>query len=216
LPKGHKETQPPESVWDLPHSRHFISLGVEWKQRIGLTASDRAKLDWQVYYSNYFGPDEKWIQARQISSSATIDWQLKPPWKIQLKASLGAGHSTQNIPLNKYFTLGVGQDSPLPLRAHPTVVDKHKGSNPIGRKYILGNLEFHRSLTRWRILEIKGQLFMDIGAVYRPPFGNESRTWYRDVGGGLKFRTLGSDLIEILFGYNLNTQTTNLWIGLPN
>jgi len=211
-----KEIQPQEMARDFPNNQHFLNLGLEWKKRIGLSVSDKVKVDWKVYYNNHFGLDGKRTQARQVAASTALDWQLDPSRRFELKASLGAGHSSQNIPLSKYFVLGVGQDNPLPLRAHPTVVDEHKGNSPLGRQFILGNLELHRRLIRWRVLEIKGQIFMDIGTVYETPFGNESGVWYRDIGCGLRFGALGSDLIEILFGYDINNKSTNFWIGLPN
>lgn len=106
-------------------------------------------------------------------------------------------------------------DNPLPLRVHPTVTDEHKGKNPLGGQFILGNLGLRRNLMRWRVLNIKGQLFMDLGAVYKTPFENESGALYKDVGGGLIFNALGYDLIEILVGYDLNADSTNFWIGVP-
>jgi len=201
---------------DFPYSPHLIRIGIEWNQLFGLNDADTVQLALKSRYDTFAGPGQENNGARQLNTVLSFPWLIDRKTQSQLELSLGAGVSSKGLPLNHYFILGVGQDNPLPLRAHPTVQSRRKGHGPMGRNYVLANVEFHRRLFNWRTLAITGLTFSDTAMVSGVPFGQPDRSWYQDVGFGVRMGALGRDLLDFLLGVDLKTSSFNFWIGLPD
>jgi hypothetical protein len=199
---------------DLLENTYFLRLGLEWNQRMGLNPADSLRLDWRASFLSLSGLGETRDQARQVSSRAGLVWEFGDSSRTRFNVSFGAGYSADGLPLSDFFILGVGQDNRLPLRAHPTVGNGFKGNSPMGRHYLLGNLELSHPLVAWKALEIKGLIFSDTGAVYETPFGESEGCCYQDVGLGFRFAAFGSGILEVLFGFDLRDSSSNVWIGL--
>ena len=200
---------------NFPHSPHLLQLGFKWDQLVGLNRADTAQLHWTTRFDTLSGITGEKSQAQQISSAARLNLPLDDPSRARLGISLRAGLSSRDLPIVDYFVLGVGQDQPLPLRAHPTVERGHKGHGPMGRNYLLANFELHRRLLRWRFTEIGGLAFSDTAFVSGRPFESAAPLWFQDIGCGLRLRALGHNLAQVLFGLDLRTSSFNYWIGLP-
>jgi Tetratricopeptide repeat len=189
---------------------HFITLSTEWNQRISLNRADTLRLDIRSRYEYFAVPGNG---TRQASAAIRMAWDINA--KTAMEFQVGGGTSGRSLPLGRYFVLGIGQDDPRPLRAHPTVHYGFKGAAPMGRGYALVNLEVRRLLLSRRWLSLSGLLFSDTGGVSGAPFGPEHRTWYQDIGSGVRFGTLGRDLLDVRAGVDLKTSSFSLWIGVP-
>lgn len=201
---------------NFPYSPHLIRIGIEWNQLVGLNDADTVQVALKSRYDAFAGPGQETNGARQFNTVLSFPWLMDRKTQSQLKLSLGAGVSSEGLPLNHYFILGVGQDNPLPLRAHPTVQNGLKGHGPMGRHYLLANVEFQRRLFNWRTLAITGLTFSDTAMVSGVPFGQPDRSWYQDVGFGVRMGALGRDLVDLLLGVDLKASSFNFWIGLPD
>jgi tetratricopeptide (TPR) repeat protein len=201
----------------FPQDPHLVRLGLEWNQLFGLNHSDTVQLAWKCRLDGLSVFGQEGSRARQFFTVLSLPWLIDSQSPTELTLSLGAGVSSEDLPFNHYFILGVGQDSPLPLRAHPAVQNGQKGHGPMGRNFLSANLGFQRRLSRWHVLEIHGITFSsDTAMVSNGPFGDLEKEWYQDVGFGLRMGVLGQDLVELLFGFDLKTSSFNFWVGLPN
>jgi hypothetical protein len=201
---------------NFSYSPHLIRLGIEWNQLVSLNNADTLQLALKSRYDTFAGPGQENSGARQLNGALSIPWLFDRQTQAGLELSLGAAVSSKGLPLSQYFILGVGQDNPLPLQAHPTVQSGRKGHGPMGRNYVLANVEFQRRLFDWRILAITGLTFSDTAMVSGAPFGQLGRSWYQDVGFGVRIGALGRDLVDLRLGVDLKTSSFNFWIGLPD
>ena len=198
-------------------SPHVFALGLEWNQRVDLSAQDDRQLHWETRVDQINLLGEALRQGTyRLATGIRVNWSLRDKPRAGLIFSLRGGISGDLLPLDDYFSLGVGPDNPLPLRAHPTLVDSRKGDNPLGREFALANVEFGHQLFRWTFLEVDGLLFSDIAFVGRPPFGPSQGPWFHDVGAGLRLRAFGQDIAHFAFGWDLKTGSFNQWTGLPS
>ncbi len=198
-------------------SPHVVALGLEWNQRIDLSPQDDRQFHWETRVDQINLLGEALRQGTyRLATGIRINWLLRDRPRAGLVFSLRGGIAGDLLPLDNYFSLGVGPDNPLPLRAHPTLVDGRKGDNPLGREFALANLELGHRLFGWTFLEVDGLLFSDIAFVGRPAFGPSPNRWFHDVGGGLRFRAFGQDIAHLVFAWDLKTGSFNQWTGLPS
>ncbi len=192
-----------------------VALGLEWNQRFSLNPQDNRRLHWATRIDQISLLGDARQGTYKLGTRVGFDWSLRETSQTGLAVSLQAGISDETLPLEDYFSLGVGPDHPLPLRAHPTLRDGRKGNNPLGRGFALANVELDHRLFRWRFLEVKGFTFSDIAVVRQAPFGPPGREWFHDVGGGLRLGFFGQDLLQLVLGWDLKTRSFNHWTGLP-
>jgi len=189
-----------------------LRTAMGWSQRVGLNAADTMQLDITGRYENFSAPDRP--NQRQFRAAIRFPWLIDRPSDTQFRLSLGAGISSRALPLSHYFVLGVGQDDPLPLRAHPTVQNGYNGYAPMGRNYVLQNLELRRHLFNWKLLTVTGLMFSDTARVWGPPFGGERTNRFQDAGIGVGIGAVGMNLFDVRVGMDVKTSSFNLWIGL--
>ena len=197
-------------------SPHVVALGLEWNQRIALNAEDERWLHWEtrVDQIGLFGEGRQ--DTYRLATGVRVKWALRKKPRAHLVLSLRGGIAGDLLPLDEYFSLGAGPDNPLPLRAHPTLLDGRRGNNPLGREFGLANLEFVHRLFQWSFFEVDGLLFSDLAFVDRAPFGLLESRWLHDVGGGLRLRAFGQDIVHLVLGWDLKTGSFNQWTGLPS
>ena len=135
---------------------HVFALGLEWKQLVDLNPQDSRQLHWAARLDRIglFGDTHK--VTYRLSTGVRVNWLLREKSRTDLAFSLQGGISGNSLPLGYYFSLGVGPDHPVPLRAHQTLRDGRKGNNPLGREVALANLEFSHRLLRWKFFDLKG------------------------------------------------------------
>jgi hypothetical protein len=186
-------------------TRHFIAVSAQWNQRQGLNKADTLRLDIQGRYDH--------AGATQASGFLRLPWDLDSSTSVEV--SLRGGASGKRLPLSRYFVLGIGQDDPLPLRAHSTLDAGFKGIGPMGRRFALVNLEMRRRLFETKGFAVTGLVFSDTAAVHSMPFGGRGTIWYQDIGSGVRVGALGKDLLDLRVGVDVKRSSFNLWIGVP-
>ena len=194
---------------------HVFALGLEWNQLVAINPQDSRQLHWTARLDRIglFGDTRK--NTYRLSTGVRVHWLLRESSRTDLAFSLQGGTSGNSLPLGYYFSLGVGPDRPLPLRAHRTLRDGRRGTNPMGRDVALANLEFGHRLLRWKFFDLRGFAFSDIALVGRSPFGRSGRKWFHDVGGGLRLSAFGQDIANLVLGWDIKTASFNHWVGLP-
>ena len=195
---------------------HVFSLGLEWNQLVAINPQDSHQLHWTARLDRIglFGDTRK--NTYRLSTGVRVHWLLREKSRTDLAFSLQGGTSGNSLPLGYYFSLGVGPDLPLPLRAHRTLRDGRSGTNPMGREVALANLELSHRLFRWKFFGLKGFTFSDIAFVGRSPFGRSGQRWFHDVGGGLRLSAFGQDIANLVLGWDIKTASFNHWVGLPD
>jgi hypothetical protein len=185
---------------------------MEWNQRLGLNDADTLQMNVRGRVDGFSGANAG--GAKQWSAGVRLPWQVDR--RNALELSFNAGLSGKSLPLNHYFVLGVGQDRPLPLRAHPVLKDGYKGNGPMGRNYTLVNIEFRRHLFDVKRIGVSGLTFMDVARVWGPPFGQQDSEQYQDAGVGVRIGALGKDLMDVRVGVDMKKSAFNVWVGLPD
>ena len=193
---------------------HIFALGLGWSQLVAINPQDSRQLHWTARLDRIglFGDIRK--NTYRLSTRVRVHWLLREKSRTDLAFSLQGGTSGNSLPLGYYFSLGVGPDHPLPLRAHRTLRHGRKGNNPLGREVALANLEFRHRLLRWKFFDLNGFTFNDIAFVGRSPFGQSRQRWFHDVGGGLRLSAFGQDIVNLVLGWDLKTGSFNHWVGL--
>ena len=197
-------------------SPHVVTLGLEWNQRVGLNPQDSRQLHWATRLDQISLLGDTRQGTYRLATRVRVDWSLREKSRTSLVLALQGGISGDLLPLDDYFSLGVGPDHPLSLRAHPTLLDGRKGDNPLGREFALANVEFSHRLWRWQFFEVSGFTFSDIALVGRPAFGASGQEWFHDVGGGLRLGFFGHEIVHIVLGWDLKTGSFTQWTGLPS
>jgi len=111
-----------------------------------------------------------------------------------------------SIPFDEMFTLGEERDdNDLSLRGISTVRDGRKGNSPLGRRYVLWNLEWNKVIYKDAFFEVKVGPAFDAGTIMDPSGYFGSRGWLWDPGAQCNIRVL--DTIDVVFSYGHNART---------
>jgi len=196
-------------------SPHVAVLGLGWKQRFDLNEEDSRQLDLFTRMDQITLLNETHKSTYRLTSGFRMNWLLREQKRTRMVASLRAGLAGKLLPLDNYFSLGIGPDSPLALRAHPTLHEGRRGFSPIGREFALANVELSQQLFRWKFLRVDGFLFIDSAFVGQSPFGSYQNKWFNDVGGGVRLMAFGQNILHLVLGWDLKTSSFNQWAGLP-
>lgn len=111
-----------------------------------------------------------------------------------------------DLPFDEMFTLGEERDdNDLSLRGVSAVRDGRKGNSPMGRRYLLWNLEWNKVIYRGAFFEVKVGPAFDAGIISDPSGYFGSRGWLWDPGAQCKVRVL--DTIDVVFSYGHDVRT---------
>ena len=108
-----------------------------------------------------------------------------------------------NVPLDQLFELGLDRDTSLWLRGHNATIDGKKGQAPLGRRYVLVNTEYDKTLYDGGFYRFQAGPFLDMGKITDPSglFGDPR--WLVDTGVQMKLRVLGSVSLVLSYGRDL-------------
>jgi tetratricopeptide (TPR) repeat protein len=108
-----------------------------------------------------------------------------------------------NVPLDQLFELGLDRDTSLWLRGHNATIDGKKGQAPLGRRYVLVNTEYDKTLYDGGFYRFQAGPFLDMGRITDPSglFGDPR--WLVDTGVQMKLRVLGSVSLALSYGRDL-------------
>ncbi len=108
-----------------------------------------------------------------------------------------------NVPLDQLFELGLDRDTTLWLRGHSATIDGKKGRAPLGRRYVLLNSEYDKTIYDGGFVRFQAGPFLDMGKITDSSrlFG-DSR-WLVDTGVQVRVRVLGSVSVVLSYGRDL-------------
>jgi predicted double-glycine peptidase len=114
----------------------------------------------------------------RLEGAVQLDWFPRPTgedYRVLLRARSGGVWGTPHI--DELFSIGVDRDEDYRLRGHSATRDGRKGAAPIGRRYVLWNLElsktvldksfFKAALVPFLDVARVGSVFVDAGAELR-------------------------------------------------
>lgn len=123
----------------------------------------------------------------------------------ELQARLRSGGMFGDVPLDELYVLGFDRDTDLWMRGHPGLVDGQKGAAPLGREYLLANMDFDKIVYTAPLLVLRLGPFLDSGKAYGPSAYFGSPKWMWDTGAQLKIRVLGSFQFVLGYGKDLRS-----------
>jgi hypothetical protein len=118
---------------------------------------------------------------------------------------LRGGDTFGDVPLDQLFQLGVERDNDLCLRGHPGTLDGRKGRPPMGRRYLLSNSDFYKTVYNGEFFRVQLGPFFDTGAVYDASGFFGSHQWLFDTGVQARIRVLGSLSVLLSYGRDLRS-----------
>jgi len=148
--------------------------------------------------SRVFAKLQSSMEARWFPQSAGDDYEMR--------GKISAGQTLGESPFDELFILGVERDNDLWMRAHIGTRDGRKGGAPMGRDYILSNLEFDKNIYGNGLMRFKLGPFLDSGKVTDSAAGLGSQTWLWDLGAQAKLQALG---VGIVFSYGKDLRSGN-------
>src|SRR5579859_360109 len=107
------------------------------------------------------------------------------------------------VPLDQLYELGLDRDSPLWLRGHGATIDGKKGGAPLGRRYVLINSEYDRTLYDGGFFRIQAGPFLDMGKITDSSGEFGDPKWLTDTGVQVKVRVLGAVSVALSYGRDL-------------
>jgi len=142
----------------------------------------------------------------QLQGTLAARWLPKARGEdCEAQISLHAGRTIGHVPFDQLFTLGFDRDTPLWLRGHPGLQDGQKGNAPLGRDYLLVNLETDKILYHNGIFTLKAGPFLDTGKTYDSSAFFGSPKWFWDTGVQTKIKVLGQFQIVLGYGKDLRS-----------
>jgi hypothetical protein len=124
---------------------------------------------------------------------------------FETHATLRAGRTFGGVPFDELFVLGFDRDTDLWMRGHSGLANSEKGGAPMGRNYLLANVETSKVIFARRLLELRIGPFLDSGKVYDPSGFFGSPQWMWDTGIQTRVRILGS--FDFILGYGKSLRT---------
>ncbi len=121
------------------------------------------------------------------------------------------GLASSGTPLDEAFAPGASPEMDLPLRAHHQVEDGAFGETPLGRKLLLGNVEWRRRLWGGSGASLAVVLFYD-QAYVGDVFGGRGAAFH-DVGVGIRVGLAGSAALRADWGHGLTDAKDAVSVG---
>jgi tetratricopeptide (TPR) repeat protein len=127
-------------------------------------------------------------------------------WRLKL------GYSSQRIPLEEKFNLGIGPDTNHYLRAHRSTYRGKRGNSPVVDKFILSNLQYSHYLFNLFPLRVEAGIFIDFANLYGKKFINYNDKFIIDFGVFAKFYLFKFPFI-LSFGQNFKENINCLYFS---
>lgn len=139
-----------------------------------------------------------------LDGSAKADWLPHASGdQDSLSVQVRAANIFGTVPLDQLFELGLDRDSPLWLRGHRATIDGKKGGAPLGRRFVLINSEYDRTVYNGGLLRLKVGPLVDMGKITDSSGVIGDQRWLVDAGVEAKLRVLGAVSIVISYGRDL-------------
>jgi hypothetical protein len=138
------------------------------------------------------------------------NWSVRGQWlpksvgtDYQVLARISAGAVLGPAPLDEWFMLTYDRDYDLPLRGHDSSIDGKRGSAPIGRRYVLANVDFFKSIWHPLWIKIDAGPVLDIGRVWDQIAPAEQGKLLVDAGAQLRLGLPGGFQVVLSYARDL-------------
>ncbi len=139
-----------------------------------------------------------------LSGSVKADWLPHASGdQDSLRVQVRAANIFGSVPLDQLFEVGLDRDSPLWLRGHGATINGKKGGAPMGRRFVLMNSEYDRTLYNGGLLKMQAGPMLDIGKITDSSGVIGDSRWLVDTGVQAKLRVLGAVSIVLSYGRDL-------------
>ncbi len=119
--------------------------------------------------------------------SARAAWTLPADrWATVWSVRAGADLTTRSAPLGLWPLAAGGLLRPIPLRAHPLIVDDVLPASRAGRRIVHGGVAADRPVTTFRTVAVGVGIFLDAAQVALPGDASGTERLYLDAGAGLR------------------------------
>ena len=146
----------------------------------------------------------------QLGTFGTLGGSLHAQWlphargnddevRVQIRGSNVFG----DVPLDQLFELGLDRDNSIWLRGHGATIDGKKGRAPLGRRYVLLNSEYNKTLYEGGLFRVQAGPFLDTGKITDPSGVFGDQRWLVDTGVQVKLRVLGNVSVVLSYGRDL-------------
>ena len=139
-------------------------------------------------------------QFDRTTATAVLEWlphAVGDDYKSTV--SLHAGRTAGVVPFDEYFALGLDRDHEYLLRGHRGIRNGRKGSGPIGREFLLTNVDVQKNLFNRGFLKAAAGPFLDVARLTR----NEPTL----VDAGIQLRLLVVSGLALDFSYGIDLHT---------
>ena len=130
----------------------------------------------------------------------------------ELSICLNLGLTSNNIPFDQLFLLGVGNSESNLLRAHNIYNNGKLGFGPIANDFLLSNIDYDFNIYSKKLFKISGGIFVDQAYIMNSINQKFQKRLLTDIGGYLELNILNLPLL-ISYGYNLENRTNCIFIG---
>jgi hypothetical protein len=137
---------------------------------------------------------------------ARTDWSVRGQWfpkprgtDYQVLVRLSAGAVMGKAPLDELFMLTYDRDYDLPLRGHDSTLNGKRGSAPIGRRYVLANVDFYKTIWRPSLVTFDIGPVLDIGRIWDQIAPMERGKVLVDAGAQLRLGLPGG--FQVILSY---------------
>jgi tetratricopeptide (TPR) repeat protein len=143
-----------------------------------------------------------------------LHWFPRPTGDdYEMQQEIRVGKTWGDLPFDELFTLGLGGDTDLLMRAHIATHDGRKGSAPLGRNYFLSNWEDDKNIYHYGPVTFKLGSFVDTGKITDPDPGLGSHKWLWDIGAQGKAKAFGAEVV-LSFGKDLRSGNNAIYVTL--
>jgi len=139
-------------------------------------------------------------QFDRTTATAVLEWLPRPVGgDYKSTVSIQAGRAASVVPFDEYFALGLDRDHEYLLRGHRGIRDGRKGAGPIGREFLLANLDVQKNLFNRGFFKASAGPFLDVARLRR------SEPTSVDAGIQLRVSLVSGLALDFSYGVNLHT-----------
>ena len=139
-------------------------------------------------------------QFDRTTTTAALEWLPRAVGDdYKLTVSFQAGKSGGAVPFDEYFALGLDRDHEYVLRGHPGIRDGRKGSGPLGRQFMLANIDVQNTLFSLGFVKGAAGPFLDVAQLTR------TEPTMFDAGVQLRLLLVSGLALDFSYGIDLHS-----------
>jgi len=197
-------------------AKNIFSYGGELQFNLVRNLLDYISSDFSVAYTLFYQKElERTRRAKLLLALENVKvWKkaLSEEEKGRLLWRVMLGYSSDKLPLEDKFVLGIGPDTRYYLRAHRTTRGGKLGNSPIVDKFVLSNLQYSHHLVKIFPFRIAGGLFLDCANIFGESSINYKNRFIVDVGIFSKIYLFKFPFI-LSYGHNFKEKIGSIYIG---